>query len=213
MRFEARSPFGKRPPSVEEKAGPMRAADLRREGTVRRPADVRAASDLLSGPALLPGHALHAVTAGRIDMTAVMRALAQRYGRIAAARIATLSLGRANVDELLALHADGLLGTASLLASAYFRDMEPELWADARDRLRAAGHRVAACRTHRKVIALEFEGGMRLAIEGSANLRSNGSAREQFMVAHDAGLHDFHAAWIDALVDQHGGEGEGAADG
>ena len=213
MRFEARSPFGKQPPTAEEASGPMRAATLRREGVVRRPADVRAAADLLSGPDLLPGHALHAVTAGRIDMTAVMRALAQRYGRIESARIATLSLGRANTDELLALTADGLLGPSSLLASAYFRDMEPDLWADARDRLRADGHRVAACRTHRKVIALAFDSGTRLAIEGSANLRSNGSAREQFMIAHDAGLHDFHAAWIDAMVTRHAGEGEGASDG
>ena len=34
------------------------------------------------------------------------------------------------------------------------------------------------------------------------------------MVAHDAGLHDFHAAWIDwRRCSEHAGEGEGVFDG
>jgi len=48
--------------------------------------------------------------------------------------------------------------------------------------------------------------GSRLAIEGSANLCANGSSREQFALIHDAALHDWHAAWIDALVTQHEGD-------
>jgi hypothetical protein len=50
-----------------------------------------------------------------------------------------------------------------------------------------------------------MEAGGKLALEGSANLRSNGN-REQFLLANDAGLHDWHARWIDGLVALHEGE-------
>jgi hypothetical protein len=47
-----------------------------------------------------------------------------------------------------------------------------------------------------------------LTAEGSANLRSNGN-REQLLLADGAGLHDWHAGWIDALVSAHeGGQGD-----
>jgi hypothetical protein len=51
---------------------------------------------------------------------------------------------------------------------------------------------------------------MRLSIEGSANLCGNSSGREQFALIHDAGLHDWHAAWIEALITRHeGAHGDG----
>jgi hypothetical protein len=39
-------------------------------------------------------------------------------------------------------------------------------------------------------------------MEGSANLRSNGN-QEQLALFTDPELHDFHAAWIDALLAKH----------
>jgi hypothetical protein len=88
-----------------------------------------------------------------------------------------------------------------------------ELWAETLEGFRERGQRCAAARTHAKVITLDLASGAKLALEGSANLRSN-SNREQFALIHDAALHDWHAGWIDALVTQHependpDGEGE-----
>jgi hypothetical protein len=59
---------------------------------------------------------------------------------------------------------------------------------------------------HAKVAALAFDSGERLSIEGSANLCGNGSGREQFVLIHDAALHDWHARWITELVTAHEGD-------
>jgi hypothetical protein len=98
----------------------------------------------------------------------------------------------------------------TLLCSAFFRDHNKELWEETLEGFRERGQRCAAARTHAKVITLELASGAKLALEGSANLRSN-SNREQFALIHDAGLHDWHGRWIDDLVAQH--EGENDADG
>jgi hypothetical protein len=98
----------------------------------------------------------------------------------------------------------------TLLCSAFFRDHNKELWEETLGEFRGRGQRCAAARTHAKVITLDLASGAKLALEGSANLRSNGN-REQFALVHDAGLHDWHSAWIDDLVARH--EGEGEADG
>jgi len=66
----------------------------------------------------------------------------------------------------------------------------------------------ACCSSHAKVVALAFASGERLSIEGSANLCGNGSGREQFALIADAGLHDWHAGWIDALVTKHEGDAD-----
>jgi hypothetical protein len=52
---------------------------------------------------------------------------------------------------------------------------------------------------------MAFPDGRRLVLEGSANLRTN-SNQEQFCLIRDAGLHDWHARWIDALVAKHEGD-------
>jgi hypothetical protein len=54
-------------------------------------------------------------------------------------------------------------------------------------------------------MALAFASGERFALEGSANLCSNGSAREQFALIHDPALHDWHARWIAEMVAKHEG--------
>src|SRR5207245_2508942 len=63
----------------------------------------------------------------------------------------------------------------------------------------ARGQTVASARCHAKVACLAFSDGVRLVFEGSANLRTNKNV-EQMTCINDAGLHDWHAAWIDARV-------------
>jgi hypothetical protein len=96
----------------------------------------------------------------------------------------------------------------TLLCSSFFRDHNKALWDETLEGFRERGQRAAAARTHAKVITLEMASGGKLAPEGSANLRSNGN-REQFLLANDAGLHDWHARWIDKLVAPHEGYGAG----
>ena len=55
---------------------------------------------------------------------------------------------------------------------------------------RSRGQRAACCHCHAKVITLAFASGMKMSIEGSANLCGNGSGHEQFALFNDAALHD-----------------------
>ena len=54
-------------------------------------------------------------------------------------------------------------------------------------------------------MAFDFASGDKIVCEGSGNLRENGN-KENLLIAHDAGLHDFHAAYIDAEVTKNEGK-------
>jgi hypothetical protein len=155
-----------------------------------------------------PGEALHALITGRYDLMHLLVVLLERIGPAKAVRIATLSYNGRNLSEMTRLLDDGKTATLTLLCSAFFRDHNKELWEETLEEFRARGQRAAAARTHAKVITMHLADGRKVALEGSANLRSN-SNREQFALIHDASLHDWHAAWIDELVTQHEGEADG----
>jgi hypothetical protein len=139
-------------------------------------------------------------------------ALLDRLGNAPTLRIATLSYNGRNLAEMLRLLDEGKVGTLTLLCSAFFRDHNKELWEETLSEFRDRKQRVAAARSHAKVVTFHLASGARLALEGSANLRSNGN-REQFALIHDGTLHDWHARWIDDLVTQHEGESDGEAEG
>lgn len=61
--------------------------------------------------------------------------------------------------------------------------------------------RLAAARRHAKTTLFEVDDGRKYVIESSANLRSCQSV-EQFMIAQDAELYDFHEAWINDLMEK-----------
>jgi hypothetical protein len=109
-----------------------------------------------------------------------------------------------HVQRMAAWTESGTVQRLTLLCSAFFREHNPELFQEVRDTL-SAPHRLAAARNHCKVFCFHFATGDKLALEGSANLRTNGN-REQFCLIHDAGLHDWHARWIDEEVRKHEGD-------
>jgi hypothetical protein len=198
-------------PSFGRRAG---ADEGRPAGTVARGLAHRAAM-LHEARAVLtvlpaPGEALHALITGRYDLMHLLVCLLDRLGLARGVRIATLSYNGRNLQEMLGILDAPDPPRLTLLCSAFFRDHNKELWEETLEAFRGRGQRCAAARTHAKVITLDLAAGIKLSLEGSANLRSNGN-REQFVLVNDAGLHDWHAAWIDDLVAQH--EGENDADG
>jgi hypothetical protein len=153
-----------------------------------------------------PGESLHALMTARLDMTDVINAILDKQGRCDQAMIATLGYNRRNFQTMLSWLDSGAIGSLSLVASLFFRSHNGDLWEETLDEFRKRGHRAVCCPCHCKVMTLAFANGVKMAIEGSANLCSNGSAREQFSLIHDASLHDWHASWIDALVKRYEGE-------
>ena len=87
-----------------------------------------------------------------------------------------------------------------MLASDFFRGHNKELDEWFRGELTAyPDSRIAAARSHCKVVCFDFADQAGMVLEGSANLRTNGN-REQLALVNDRALHDFHAAWIDQMV-------------
>ena len=161
-----------------------------------------------------PGESLHAVCTARMDLTDVIEALIERLGRCDRMLIATLGYNEANLRTMLGWLDAEAVGSLTLLASIFFRSHKGALWAETLREFRRRGQRAACCHSHAKVVTLAFAHGGKLSIEGSANLCGNGSGREQFALINDAGLHDWHAAWISDQVTRHEGEadeGPGAA--
>jgi len=188
-------------------AGSRKSADERdgvpkpmaRAVSNRHLAAIREASEVL---AVLPsqGESLHAIMTGRYDLTDLLDAMFGKLGRVAEMRIATLSFNQNNVRQIGGWIGGKtpLVGRVTVLCSLFFQDHNPETYEALRQSLRK-GDRLAATRNHCKVVTLRFESGERMAMEGSANLRTNGN-REQFALYNDAVLHDWHAAWIDDQV-------------
>jgi len=197
-----RIPFGRAVTDDEDDDG----RDLPRPRLLRlqarRAAGIKEAADtlvVLPGP----GESLHAIMTARFDMTDVLNALLEKLGRCETAKIATLGLNRRNYRTMLEWLDASKVGTLDLLVSKFFRSHNTELFAEMVDEFRQRKQRTAAVDSHCKVMALQFADGTRFAIEGSANLCSNGSAREQFCIINDAGLYEFHDRWIEQMVKRH----------
>ncbi len=142
----------------------------------------------------------------RLDMTDVLNALLEKLGHCDRVMIATLGYNRRNFKTMLSWLDSGKIASLSLVASLFFRSHNGDLWEETLQELRDRGHRAVCCPSHCKVMTLSFSSGVKISLEGSANLCSNGSAREQFSLIHDAALCDWASSWIDALVTKHDGK-------
>ena len=84
--------------------------------------------------------------------------------------------------------------------SVFFKEHNKALFEHAVDELTEYPNvKIAAARTHCKVVCFDLGPNDGLVFEGSANLRTNKN-REQLCVVRDRALHDWHAAWIDPLL-------------
>jgi hypothetical protein len=187
--------FGKGLPAADVPA-PL----VRKDPGNRRLAALREAADLLT-VLPQPGESLHAIQSGRFDLCDALDVLLARLGPATCLRIATLSFNGRNVQRMKAWLQTGAVQRLTLLCPLFFVEHNPDLFQQVGQALRQP-HRLAASRNHAKVICVAFATGNTLALEGSANLRSNGN-REQFAVFTDPGVHAYHAAWIDEEVRRH----------
>lgn len=195
--------FGRRP-GADPDDGEGLPTPLRVKLAARRAAGIAEAQQALAQlPA--PGEGLHALMTARLDLADVIGALLDRCGPCERLRIATLGYNRRNLRTMLGWLDSGAVADMQLVASLFFRSHNGDLWAETLAEFRARKQRAACCHSHAKVVTLALASGERFSIEGSANLCGNGSAREQFALIHDAGLHGWHERWIEATVTKHEG--------
>lgn len=79
--------------------------------------------------------------------------------------------------------------------------MGGEAWDQLHQQLTARKQPVVAVRSHAKVLLFAMSDGAHYVIESSANLRSCRNV-EQFALTRDAGLLQFHRAWMRELIAQ-----------
>ena len=165
----------------------------------RRFASLQAAEQAID---VLPaeGESLHGIMTGFYDLMHLLIVLLQKFASpCLVMRIATLSLSKRNVQEMAALLDSKQAVTIDLLTSDFFRKHDKEIFAELVTEFRNRGQRVAASRSHCKVVTIALEDGRRYVWEGSANLRTNRNL-EQFSFTQSPELHGFFDAWINEMV-------------
>ena len=200
FQVQPRPSFGPRSLGHESRAvNPARPHAAR--GLARRPAMLPEPADALPDlPA--PGESLHLLLDRRWQMAAVIASNCRHRGPVAHLRLASLSIGTQQVRTLAELADAGTVKKISLVLSDYFERMNAPVTAAVRSEFAARGFRLAFPACHAKVSCFEFADGSTFCIEGSANLRASKNF-EQIAVVNDRGLHDFHAGWIDTVIDQY----------
>jgi hypothetical protein len=176
---------------------------------LRRTTQLRAAADVL--PHLPePGESIHTLLTGTFDFMLVLTCvIQQRPVRCDHLRVTTLAFSRRNTQELAKLLDARLVRRLTLLCSDFMAKSNRAIYEGAVEELATTrGQTVASARCHAKVACLAFADGLRLVFEGSANLRTNKNV-EQVTAINDAGLHDWHAAWIDAKACVYGEKHQG----
>jgi hypothetical protein len=173
------------------------------KASLRRKAQLRTAAEVV--PHLPgPGESLHTLLTGTFDFMLVLTCVIQARASVCLAlRLATLAFSKRNVAELCRLLDAHQVERLTLLCSDFMAKSSAAVYQGAVGELVGArGQTVASARCHAKVACLAFADGTRLVFEGSANLRTNKNV-EQMTVVNDAGLHDWHAAWIAGKVRDH----------
>jgi hypothetical protein len=184
------------PGDSRQRAREFRAA-LRRKAQLKRAAEV---IPHLPGP----GESLHTLLTGYFDFALVLTCvLRSRPAPCEHARIATLTFGSKNVQEMARWLDEKLVSRLTLLCADFMAKGSPKVYFGAvKELAEQRGQIVGSARCHAKVVTLAFTDGLKLSFEGSANLRTNRNL-ENLSVVNDAGLHDWHATWLDAKVREH----------
>lgn len=182
-------------------AHPARGAFLSRIHK-RRFASLKAAAEAAE---IVPaeGEAVHVVMQGNYDLQHVLIVLLERFGSTCEMmRVATLSLSRRNVQEMAALLDAGKVKRLDILTSDFFKRHDQDIFTELVKELHDRGQRVAAARSHCKIVCMRLEDGRCFTLEGSPNLRTNKNM-EQFSLTCDRDLHGHYDKFLDEMVTTH----------
>ena len=129
--------------------------------------------------AVLPeqGESLHGILYGYFDLCHLLVALLARLGTPRLhLRVATLSMSLRNAHELAALIDCGAVQRLDVLTSDFMAKYDKAIMGGLLEAMHERGQRVAAARSHCKLLLLDMQDGRRFTWEGSANLRTSRNA-------------------------------------
>lgn len=189
----------------DEEVDPTRdaAAELKsnrrlvRKATKRTFAKAEAARLLERLPA--PDESFHCVMAAHVDGWSLVPAVLELCSPAKLRRlwVATLGFNRDNAIELFGDRKQ--IERVEFVCSCYFRSVDVDVYEFVQTGLACRGQRIAAVRSHAKLLLFELTDGRGLVVESSANLRSCRNV-EQFCLTHSRALLEFHAAWMEEFL-------------
>jgi hypothetical protein len=145
---------------------------------------------------------LHMVTGTTFHHWAVVPAVVAlaKPNRILHLRLTTLSTNKGNSEALFDLLDSKQIGSASMVVSCYQRDSSNAIYGHLVKGMTDRGMKCIAARCHAKLQLFGISDGRHVVVESSANLRSNKNL-EVTTLTTSKELHDFHAGWIDRLIE------------
>lgn len=147
-----------------------------------------------------PGYSYHYISAGAWDFYTVIPVFISLFpGPIDETYVTTWTMSRDNAYDILKNFDDGKIKKINLLTGIYFKRRETAVYSVLVNGLLKRKQRYVATKNHTKIILMRSETDF-LICEGSANLTANPRV-EQYVINNDQGLYEFHAAWMDDLLD------------
>lgn len=182
-------------PMEKSKEGIVTKAALRRKARLK---EAQEAIPLIPGP----GETLHGLMTGSYDLMHLLIVLLDQLGNCKKMQIATLSLSVRNVLEMAELLDAKKIENLDILVSDFFHKHDKAIFSRLFHEFSNRGQKVAAARSHCKIVTLEMVDGRKFVLEGSANLRTNKNI-EQFCLTQDASLHGYFSDWITEMVEKY----------
>ncbi len=206
LEIAPRSPISASSVATDKNSPPSQPTRILRRSTSKRTfKHLHEIAEAIREIARLPARdeALHCIMGGNFHAWDLVPAILQLAApsTIASLHVSTLGFNTRNAGELLRLLDEGKVGAVAFLCSHYFSKSCLAEFEMLRTGLSERGQRIAAIRTHAKVIAARLSDGRAIVVESSANLRSCNNI-EQFTMTESIDLYDFHARWIDKGIEQ-----------
>lgn len=144
-----------------------------------------------------PSEDFHIIGGGNIDAFYIIPCVLNYAPVIARMYIATWSMTRENMQELLTLFDTGKIRELNIVISIFFQGRYKGDCAFLKTEMKRRNQKIAICKNHAKIILMDIPGNS-LIFQGSANFTANPRI-EQMVLSNSHELFSFHQKWMDSI--------------
>jgi hypothetical protein len=144
------------------------------------------------------GEDFHIIGGGNIDAFHIIPCTLRYAAEISRMYIATWSMTRDNMKDLLKLFDAGKIGELNIVISIFFQGRYKGDCAFLKAEMKRRNQKIVICKNHAKVILMDTKSGC-YVFQGSANFTANPRA-EQMVFSNSGELFHFHKQWMDSLL-------------
>lgn len=140
----------------------------------------------------------HIIGGGNIDAFYIIPCTLYYTPKIESMYIATWSMTRDNIIEILKLFDNGKIKELNIIISIFFQGRYKADCAFLKSEMKKRNQKIVICKNHAKIILMAV-GGKYLTFQGSANFTANPRV-EQMVFSCGYELFNFHKEWMDSLL-------------